>query len=79
MENIGRTLSKPVKVYILGGAALTLRGIKESTLDIDIIVEDSNSYKALIEAFPVYHGYHGGRVITLPVDPLTVGGSPLVA
>ena len=49
-ENLGQALTRPIKVYILGGATLTLRDIKESTLDIDIIVEDSSSYKALIEA-----------------------------
>jgi len=50
LERIGRALSRPVKVYILGGAALTLRGIKESTLDVDIIVEDQNSYEILVKA-----------------------------
>lgn len=50
LENIGRVLSRPVKAYILGGAALTLCDIKESTLDIDIIVEDPNSYEVLIKA-----------------------------
>ncbi len=50
LESIGRVLNKPVRAYILGGAVLTLRGVKESTLDIDIIVEDSDSYRALVEA-----------------------------
>jgi len=49
-ENLGRALTRPIKVYILGGAALTLRDIKESTVDIDIIVEDLNSYKTLVKA-----------------------------
>ena len=50
LEKIGYTLSKPVKIYILGGAALTLRDIKESTIDVDIIVENEDNYNVLVDA-----------------------------
>ncbi len=50
LENIGATLNQRIKVYVLGGAALTLRDIKSSTVDIDITVEDQGSYEALISA-----------------------------
>ena len=50
MENIGAALKQRIKVYVLGGAALTLRDIKPSTVDIDITVEDQGSYEALVSA-----------------------------
>lgn len=50
LERIGEFVNRRISVYVLGGAALTLRGIKSSTVDIDITVEDQGSYEALVSA-----------------------------
>ena len=49
-ERIGEFVNMKISVYVLGGAALTLRDIKPSTVDIGITVEDQASYEALVSA-----------------------------
>ncbi|MDO8508404.1 MAG: hypothetical protein Q7S27_01840 [Nanoarchaeota archaeon] len=39
---IGNLLSKKIQVYAIGGTALMLRGIKNSTLDIDLVFDRIN-------------------------------------
>lgn len=46
---IGDMLSKKIKVYAVGGTAMMLRGIKNSTLDIDIIFNNKKHRARFIE------------------------------
>ncbi|WP_088882733.1 hypothetical protein [Thermococcus sp. P6] len=39
--------SEEIRVYLIGGGNLALRGIKPATADVDVIVEDYRSLKAL--------------------------------
>jgi len=49
-EEIGRVLEREVRVYLFGGACMVLRGLKDGTKDIDIVVPTREEYDALIEA-----------------------------
>ena len=40
----------PVSVYLLGGGNLILRGVKDSTKDVDFIVDDRQTFVALAES-----------------------------
>ena len=43
-EEINEKLTQKVNVYIIGGAALLLEGLKPATKDIDLIFENENHY-----------------------------------
>ena len=51
LESISRYMEKEVEVYALGGTALTIRGIKSSTKDVDLNVESAEQYTYLIKLF----------------------------
>jgi len=38
LENVGAKIETPIKIYMIGGCALSFKGLKETTKDIDIIV-----------------------------------------
>ncbi|WP_256290869.1 ArsR family transcriptional regulator [Halobellus inordinatus] len=50
LEELGDHLETPVDVYLLGGGNLILRGLKDSTKDVDIVVEDGQTFFALAES-----------------------------
>jgi hypothetical protein len=51
LEEFDRWLSEPVTVYLLGGSAMTVRGLKDQTEDIDlalgVVSEFEHVYQAL--------------------------------
>lgn len=53
LESVGAKIGQPLKIYMIGGCALSFKGLKETTKDIDIIVTskaDFNMFdKAMIE------------------------------
>ena len=50
LEELGDRLETPVDVYLLGGGNLILRGLKDSTKDIDLVVEDGQTFLAIAES-----------------------------
>ena len=50
LEELGEALDTEVDAYLLGGGNLILRGLKDSTKDLDIVVEDRQAFLALGEA-----------------------------
>ena len=48
LSEFGRNVGKPITVYLIGGCNLSLRGIKVTTKDIDLIVRDSRVFRAVI-------------------------------
>lgn len=48
--DLGRNTPRRVSVFIFGGAAMALKGYKERTKDIDILVSDESTLEAIIEA-----------------------------
>jgi hypothetical protein len=49
LEELGEHLETTVDVYLLGGGNLILRGLKDSTKDADLVVEDGQTFVALAE------------------------------
>ena len=49
LEALGEQLETPVDVYLLGGGNLILRGLKDSTKDVDLVVEDGQTFFAVAE------------------------------
>ena len=52
-ENIAQTLKKPITAYAVGGTAMMFLGLKEATLDIDLVFNDKRSkeiFRQAIEA-----------------------------
>lgn len=46
-ETIGTHLDEPVTAYLIGGGAMSLRGLKDATKDIDIVVSSAAAHDAL--------------------------------
>ncbi|MBI3023403.1 MAG: hypothetical protein HYY68_06715 [Thaumarchaeota archaeon] len=49
-EELGRRVRKGVDVYVFGGEAMRIRGLKRATKDTDIVVEDASDFRALTHA-----------------------------
>ncbi|MFQ5406300.1 MAG: hypothetical protein ACE5DI_04040 [Candidatus Micrarchaeia archaeon] len=41
-----KTLRRPLKVFLIGGCAMTFRNLKPSTKDVDLLFEDELGEKA---------------------------------
>lgn len=50
LEELGDTLEQRVDAYLLGGGNLILRGLKDTTKDIDVVLADREAFRALAEA-----------------------------
>jgi DNA-binding transcriptional ArsR family regulator len=50
LEELGEHLETTVDVYLLGGGNLILRGLKDSTKDIDLVVADDQTLVAVAES-----------------------------
>lgn len=50
LDEVGAVLEERVDAYLLGGANLILRGLKDSTKDIDVILSDRDALWRLVEA-----------------------------
>jgi len=50
LAEIGNAFDEPTDVYLIGGCNLALRGIKASTKDIDLIVKDKHTFRAVESA-----------------------------
>jgi hypothetical protein len=61
LEEVGEMLDDRVDVYLLGGANLILRGLKHTTKDIDVVLEDREAFLALVDALQDV-GYEERRV-----------------
>lgn len=47
--DIGKQFNKEITVYAIGGTAMMFLGLKDATLDIDLVFENKNSRKKFIE------------------------------
>ena len=56
LERVGRQLEIELTVYLIGGGAMSFRGLKETTKDIDLIVTDGDDLRVL-QAVLLNNGY----------------------
>lgn len=47
LQTIGKKLPKPIKVYMIGGGAMGLKGEKDATKDLDIILTNRGDVNLL--------------------------------
>jgi len=66
LMEIGQHLKEPTAVYLIGGAAMALRGLKDATKDVDLVVPSSVQFERLSRT-----------LLTLEYRPM--GGSPAPA
>ena len=50
LAELGDTIDERVDAYLSGGANLILRGLKDTTKDIDVVVADREAFLTLVEA-----------------------------
>ncbi len=50
LEKVGNTLTIPVNLYLLGGAAMIRYGIKAATKDIDVLLSTLKEVEELVLA-----------------------------
>lgn len=50
LEKIGGILENSVDAYLLGGVNLILRGVKDTTKDIDIVLENRKNFQDIVNA-----------------------------
>jgi predicted transcriptional regulator len=50
LTELGETLDERVDAYLLGGANLILRDLKDTTKDIDVVLEDQEAFLTLVDA-----------------------------
>jgi hypothetical protein len=48
LDRIDAELKRRLQIYMIGGGAMALQGIKEATKDVDIIVTDSKEAERLV-------------------------------
>jgi len=48
-DRIGKKLENPINIHLLGGANLILRELKDSTKDIDIVLESKEAFQNLVK------------------------------
>ncbi|MBU0628281.1 MAG: hypothetical protein KKC75_03770 [Nanoarchaeota archaeon] len=51
LEKIGSTLPVRVKIYMIGGGALSLKGLKEATKDVDLVLLDRKALHQIKGSF----------------------------
>jgi hypothetical protein len=56
LRRVGRQLETELTVYLIGGGAMSFRGLKETTKDIDLIVTDGDDLRVL-QAVLLDNGY----------------------
>jgi hypothetical protein len=50
LGNIGSRIKTPLKIYLIGGCAMSFRGLKESTKDVDIVFKSRADYEVFCSA-----------------------------
>lgn len=64
--NIARKLEKKIKVYAIGGTAMMFQGLKEATLDIDLVFDNEKDKKIFKRS--------AGELGYKTFDPITIYG-----
>lgn len=54
---LDNSLSKKLRVFVLGGAVMAMEGLKDGTRDIDVLTEDKKNQQILVEGLEKCH-YH---------------------
>jgi len=47
LENLDNNLSENITLYLIGGGAMSLKGLKAATVDVDLVVKTKKEFEAL--------------------------------
>jgi hypothetical protein len=50
LNRIGARIKKPLEIYLIGGCAMSFRGLKEFTKDVDIVFKSEKSHQSFCDA-----------------------------
>jgi hypothetical protein len=50
LNRIGARIKKPSEIYLIGGCAMSFRGLKEFTKDVDIVFKNEKDHESFCEA-----------------------------
>ncbi|NYT12720.1 MAG: hypothetical protein GKC03_09295 [Methanomassiliicoccales archaeon] len=62
LSRIGESLPRKVKVFMIGGGAMALRGEKVATKDVDIILTTDNDMELICESIRNMGFHHANRI-----------------
>ncbi|MDI6916378.1 MAG: hypothetical protein QMC80_01115 [Thermoplasmatales archaeon] len=71
LRGIGKKLPEPVKVYMIGGGAMGLKGRKDVTKDVDIILTNQGAVNVFVKTLKAM-GYYEPSSLTKEYDKLWV-------
>ena len=66
-EEIGAALKSPLTAYVIGGENMRIKGLKESTMDYDLVVGSEKGFRRLVRALEKI-GYRAAMVRSSPED-----------
>jgi len=75
LERIGNSLKRRIKVFLIGGCSMVLRGYKLATKDIDVVFANLSDIK---EVTDVLKGLGFQEVVELPKDYDALGASAIL-
>lgn len=75
LERIGNKLKKKVKIFLIGGCSMVLRGYKLATKDIDVVFTDPSDIKEFKDVLKEL-GFK--EVIELPIEYEALGASAVL-
>jgi len=50
LDEIGKRVKHPAKIYLIGGCAMSFRKLKETTKDVDIVFKNRSDYNTFCDA-----------------------------
>jgi len=50
LQKISKRVKKPTNIYLIGGCAMSFRGLKETTKDVDIVFKNQSDYDIFCDA-----------------------------
>lgn len=68
---VGKALEKKLEVYAIGGTAMMLRGIKDATLDVDLVFNNQSEREKLIFALKKIGAKESNSRIVYGIKPNT--------
>ena len=75
LEKIGNNLKKRIKVFLLGGCSMVLRGYKLATKDIDVVFTSPSDLRDFID---VLKGLGFQEIVKLPKEYEVLGASAVL-
>lgn len=77
LDRLSSKISKPISLFMIGGAGLISYGLKEATKDIDVVLQNPDQLEALINALRKL-GYHNPSPIEISKPYRMMGANEIL-